>query len=102
MGFAFPLASSTLVPGLKLSPQLSAALAPTRSATPAPASSAASMAATSTSPSPAVATTRATVTAALMQLDRCGLVTQETTSWAPEYLYAALATATAAWATFLA
>src|SRR5690348_2429539 len=47
MGTAFPLARRTLVPGVKLSPQLSAALTPTRSATPAPASSAAFMAATS-------------------------------------------------------
>src|SRR5690242_20462880 len=85
MGTAFPLARRPLVPALKLIPRSKHDSAASLTAL-VLASSAASRAATSTSPSPPVATTRATVTAALMQLDRCGLVTQETTSWAPEYL----------------
>src|SRR6266702_6269787 len=81
MGTAFPLASSTLVAAAKLNPPVThdsaaslTALPPASSAACAPACSAASMAATSTSPSPPVPTTRATVTAALMQLDSLGLV----------------------------
>src|SRR5581483_2805452 len=120
MGTALPEASRTRVPGVKLFPpttQDSAASSttwlPAFSAASSPACSATLRPTSTASPSPTVPTVRATVRAALAQPARLGWVTQDTTSWAPEYLYAALATAAAArlmtcpaavtaWPTFLA